>query len=163
MTIYGLTGVIIQPFRQNVIFEGTSLGHDISSNKFSGRLDDIYGRSSIKGSLNLEDGSLDFLKEYDGRKYGIEYKFKKMGDIWLGTWEGVMVGFGEALCELYENGTKPKLPWQEIRERAQLSEDGEEIWAKRMVEEMVEEGIFLEVKDVSSGERYLLPTKKSRN
>jgi hypothetical protein len=54
-----------------------------------GQLIDVYGPSSIEGTMNEKE--LEFDKTYDHRNYAIYYSFKKQNGIWVGKWRSPQI------------------------------------------------------------------------
>ena len=103
---------------------------------------------------------MSFIKRnQEGRSTGIDimYVFRKEGDLWKGAygWNGDL--HGEAICELFPSGKEPKSNWERILHTATLSLEAEEMWAERMVREMIEEGILMTYED-EDGKEYVIPS-----
>ncbi|MDP3987115.1 MAG: hypothetical protein Q8P81_02710 [Nanoarchaeota archaeon] len=158
MEYYDIVGVILQPFHENVIFGGTNLRHD--GRRITGRLEDIYGESSIRGSLSLSQREMSFRKIYEGSEEIVEYQFKKIGDLWVGTyrWGGALQG--ESLCELISPRGNLINNWTDIRSSAELSDETLGIIANDVLERMEKRGLIALSGD---GESFFVMPKGSSN
>ena len=161
MERYNCIGIIIQPLYRNVIFEGDNFKHDESTKDISGRLEDVWGPSLIKGKLDLYGGLFEFDKNYIGRP-PISYTFKNENGLWVGEWNGSDSLDGEALCELFKSGEKPRYDWREISSRATMSQIGAEKWGKNFARELEKRGYVKRIKDPETGEDMVQFTDKGK-
>ena len=155
-----MAGVFIQPLLGNSVFIGNDLIHNEEDNSLEGKLYDAYGESLIKGNLNFAKGIMNFDKTYRKKGRLIGYKFRKQGEIWIGEYDGERTSKGEAMCEIFEVGKKPKINWNDVANRAELSYRGNEKWVKNIIQEMEQEGYIEIVKNSSTGEDVVKPLRK---
>jgi len=126
-TQYSMVGVFIQPFYGNGIFEGKNLLHNETDNSLIGKLSDVAGQSSIKGTLELSKGVMEFEQQYYGDKSIIEYKFVKQENLWRGNFNGEWTGLGEAMCEIFNPKKQcSQFDWNYIASKVGLSDSGTE-------------------------------------
>ena len=156
---YNIAGIIIQPFLGNRIFTG-NLIHEEKNNKLEGKLSDVYGKSIIKGILNLPEGKMEFVKKYKIREDIINYYFKKEGNLWMGEYAGEIASIGEAMCEIYELGKKPIQDWGEIAKNSRLSIGAVEKFSKSVIEGMKQKGYIKSEINHQTGEEFIKLTKK---
>jgi len=104
--LYDIRGVIIQPFNHNVLFDGQGLEYNKRDKSLTGRLSDVYGSSSIKGFLDLNDGLMKFDKRYDNGKVTIVNSLRRGLLLWKGGFGWKDSSRGEIQCELVEKGLK---------------------------------------------------------
>lgn len=76
-----------------------AIGFDGSSFDWTGTMTDVYGVSTLD-RINLHGFSLTFDKTYDGRDDPIHYSFHKRDGLWVGGYNGELVGSGYANCIL---------------------------------------------------------------
>lgn len=150
---YNIKGVILQPFYENVIYEGI-FKKNLENQIIEGELFDVWGLSSIEG--NLLPNELNFNKSYRKRS-PIKYQFKRKGNLWVGTYQGNDCGVGESLCEIVKLENKFELNWEEIANNATLRPETVEEFAKFTIQKMVEEGYIKIVKDEKTGEECIIP------
>ena len=84
------------------------------SNEYKGCMTDYAGESKILDFVVKKD-SLEFLKMYYGRT-PVQYTFKKINAMWIGTYEGPDCGKGTAKCvliEIDETFVLPEMPKEE--------------------------------------------------
>lgn len=70
---------------------------DTDGNLF-GVLQDHWGVSNLT-EIEFSEKTLNFIKQYETRNDKIRYSFEtKIGNVWIGTYHGNMVGHGFAKC-----------------------------------------------------------------
>lgn len=91
----GLAVLVSRGMTENM-FSGM-FGFDYAAGERIGYLKDTAGASVIH-QLEYSDTEFSFTKQYDGRADPIHYEFVRRGDIWVGHYEGLLVGRGRANC-----------------------------------------------------------------
>lgn len=69
------------------------------SDELTGSLMDRFGPSELS-DIRLNDDELEFDKTYQRRNDSIRYTFRRDGDLWIGRYQGELVGEGCANCIL---------------------------------------------------------------
>ncbi len=155
-----MVGVFIQPISGNGVFVGSDLLHNEKDNSLTGKLHDYYGESLINGSLDLNKGLMKFDKKYLDKDDVINYDFEKEKGLWIGKFNGRKSLYGEAMCEIFEVGAKPKINWNYVAKNAKISYEGSEKWTPSLVEEMKNKGYIEIIKDSESGEDLIKLTEE---
>ena len=161
-TEYNIKGIFVQPFNRNGIFEGTDLVYDEISNSLVGKLIDVYGKSSVKGHLDLFKGVMNFDKTYDGVET-IQYKLRKHQNLWLGEYFFKDVFGGEAICEIYNpKKQSSQFDWDYSANNARISLVGIDKWTQGLIKRMTDKELIKITTDATTGEKLIGLTNKGK-
>jgi len=166
---YEINGVFIQPFFGNGVFIGSMNVNPAGS--LIGELYDAYGRSKIEGNLNLEQEEFEFIKRYlkyqDNPNHKIIYSFRKSsGGLWEGSFDGLKCLNGDALCEIIEQGSGPKISldkWIDIAQSSSPRETTIDNWIKGTIDILEKKGAIEIRKDSETGEDIIYFPKPESN
>ena len=101
--VEGGVGVVIKQGLFQTMFAGIIFPNPIYEDKNSliGEMLDIYGPSTIC-LVSIEEDKFSFSKIYFKRSDEIQYQFEKRNGLWIGNYQGDLVGSGNANCILTE-------------------------------------------------------------
>ncbi|HLA23548.1 MAG TPA: hypothetical protein VJZ93_03380 [Candidatus Nanoarchaeia archaeon] len=141
-----IKGVIIQPWRKNILFEG-SFEYQEGDKSLEGMMEDFYGSSSVNGTLNFDSKEMNFTKIYlERNKNPFSYKFRKERDLWRGEYRAEGRFCGSSFCEVIKFGEKYKVDWERDVNKFVMDEDSIGKYSSELAREMENRG-YVDITD----------------
>ncbi|MDD2785603.1 MAG: hypothetical protein PHS79_01765 [Patescibacteria group bacterium] len=99
--VEGGVGVVIHEGLCRYMYSGVIYPNPHSEQELIGEMFDHFGESELF-DVKITQEDAEFAKKYDNRNDIIRYKFRRVGDLWVGEYSSPATGRGGAKCTITE-------------------------------------------------------------